>query len=97
MHALKIWRENYFDYSVRPASPVSEDEGAKSGPEDDTPTFGRRMVRYNSEPPEPLHTAKQPPTSRSWVRWWRRNDSARAAEQVKIPHIIQDNELMICA
>ena len=66
-----------------------EDEGMKSGGEEETlpATSGeRRMARYNSEPPDLNGTAK-PPTSSSWVQWWRRrgaNSYSRVPDQVSL-------------
>ncbi|KAF5392965.1 hypothetical protein D9757_001254 [Collybiopsis confluens] len=85
MGALSVWRDSYiqrkgrsvFNRPISPSSALSEDseleddilsdsEGKKTSP---------GMERAKSEPPEiKEHGVKSlPPTSSSWVQWWRRS------------------------
>ncbi|KAJ7766877.1 LNS2-domain-containing protein [Mycena metata] len=78
MAALVLWRDALVKQTtqgipLRPTSPASDEEDAKSVP--DTPTEDedpqRRYSRSKSEPPEPASNGK--PTSSSWVQWWSRS------------------------
>ncbi|KAJ7126377.1 nuclear elongation and deformation protein 1 [Mycena crocata] len=78
MDALVLWRNALVQQTtngipLRPTSPASDEEDAKSVP--DTPTEDeeqrQRYTRSKSEPPEQATNGK--PTSSSWVQWWNRS------------------------
>ncbi|KAJ7632102.1 Lipin/Ned1/Smp2-domain-containing protein [Mycena rosella] len=78
MDALVLWRDALVKQTtdgipLRPTSPASDEEDAKSVP--DTPSDDeeqrQRHNRSKSEPPEQAPKGK--PTSSSWVQWWSRS------------------------
>lgn len=75
MAALVLWRDSAREAKAKglPTRPSSPSPSDIEGPQDNE--IGSITEPISASPPNDRLTAKQPPTSSSWVRWWRREQT----------------------